>query len=222
MSFFFRPLCVSWTLTLHLLCCRLLLETLHLVLLIPRKKFLTFFIYLHFRLAIQAGDGLPPTVIYFRNISVRNIRKIKSPLFVFNGNFFEQNFRYNLYIQYGLRSVKICTFFYQIRPLYCDCCLKILFIFLLRLVKRNKFENHICCVKRLYTFHVYYNNCKKWLSQEIWSYTIVIIGNQRDANTRFFSKKLFSPLQYFIPQYITVLMLMYLLKKLLTYMTHHA
>ena len=114
-------------------------------------------------LAIQAGDGLglPPTVIYFRNISVRNIRKIKSPLFVFNGNFFEQNFRYNLYIQYGLRSVKICTFFYQIRPLYCDCCLKILFIFLLRLVKRNKFENHICCVKRLYTFHVYYNNCKK-------------------------------------------------------------
>ena len=45
-------------------------------------------------LAIQAGDGLglPPTVIYFRNISVRNIRKIKSPLFVFNGNFFEQNF----------------------------------------------------------------------------------------------------------------------------------
>ena len=168
MSFFFRPLCVSWTLTLHLLCCRLLLETLHLVLLIPRKKFLTFFhlptlpfVWLYKLVMAWAYHLL--TVIYFRNISVRNIReKKKSPLlFVFNGNFLKQNFRYNLSTQYGLRSVKICTFFYQIRPLYCDCCLKILFIFFLRLVKRNKFENHICCVKRLYTFHVYYNNCKK-------------------------------------------------------------
>ena len=52
-------------------------------------------------LAIQAGDGLglPPTLIYFRNIYAWNIREKKSPLlFVFNGNFFEQNFRYNLLI----------------------------------------------------------------------------------------------------------------------------
>ena len=42
----FSDPCVShelWLFISWLLCCRLLLETLHLVLLIPRKKFLTFF-----------------------------------------------------------------------------------------------------------------------------------------------------------------------------------
>ena len=52
---------------------------------------------------------------------------------------------------------------------------------------------------------------KKWISHKIWSNTIAVIGKSAWCHfTNFFKKTIFSAPLYFIPLYITVLMLMYL------------